>query len=192
MKQRNLASVGAVVWRACGGVRGRAAWRVTSAVPGVVRKADIQIQPAPWVVRSYLVVSAECQLTSPRRAKSTQSRRTGAKSTQTAAKCAKPSICFRCCPVRYSSRDLALAVASVAGFQIVYRLSISLRWLRRTSPRCGPGPVSLASRHPSLMPRRPAPFHQSLPWPQAILHLLLHCTAVPPPRRCAAAPPRAR
>jgi len=40
----------AVVWRLCGGVRGRAAWRVTSAVPGVVRKADIQFQPAPWVV----------------------------------------------------------------------------------------------------------------------------------------------
>ena len=45
MKQRNLASVGAVVWRLCGGVRGRAAWRVTSAVPGVVRKADIQFNP---------------------------------------------------------------------------------------------------------------------------------------------------
>jgi hypothetical protein len=30
------------------------------------------------------------------------------------------------------------------------------------------------------IPRRPAPFHQSMPWPQP-MHLLLHCTAVPPP-----------
>jgi len=44
-----------VVWRLCGGVRGRAAWRVTSAVPGLVRKADIQFQPAPWVVPRRLV-----------------------------------------------------------------------------------------------------------------------------------------
>ena len=44
----------AVVWRLCGGVRGRAAWRVRSAVPGVVRKADIQFNPPRG---SYLVVS---------------------------------------------------------------------------------------------------------------------------------------
>jgi len=73
---------GALVWRLCGGVRERAAWRVTSAVPGVVRKADIQIQPAPR--GSYLVVWRECQLTSPRRVKSTQSRYKGGKSTQSA------------------------------------------------------------------------------------------------------------
>ena len=64
----------AVVWRLCGGVRGRAAWRVTSAVPGVVRKADIQFNPPRG---SYLVVSRECQLTSLPTGKVNSSRSTG-------------------------------------------------------------------------------------------------------------------
>ena len=64
-----------VVWRLCGGVRGRAAWRVTSAVPGVVRKADIQFQPAPWVVPRRLVrVSVDFP---PKGKVKTQSRSTG-------------------------------------------------------------------------------------------------------------------
>jgi len=65
MKQRNLACGGVRLSGGCAGACGgvhRAAWRVTSAVPGVVRKADIQFNPPRG---SYLVVSRECQLTSP-------------------------------------------------------------------------------------------------------------------------------
>ena len=66
----------AVVWRLCGGVRGRAAWRVTSAVPGVVRKADIQFQPAPWVVPRRLVRVSRVDFP-PKGKVKTQSRSTG-------------------------------------------------------------------------------------------------------------------
>ena len=57
MKQRNLACGGVRLSGGCAGACGgvhRAAWRVTSAVPGVVRKADIQFNPPRG---SYLVVS---------------------------------------------------------------------------------------------------------------------------------------
>jgi hypothetical protein len=147
----------AVVWRLCGGVRGRAAWRVTLAVPGVVRKADIQFNPPRG---SYLVVSGvsvdfppdgqsqlkrrlrpprrteqrthlRCSLTGPRitvlcprewrRAQSlpatfrvftpesfgSTKELSCHPDSRESAECAKPSICFRCCPDRYSSRDLA-------------------------------------------------------------------------------------
>ena len=109
-------------------VRGRAgacSWRVTSAVPGVVRKADIQIQPAPWVVPRRLGrVSVDLPPTGKVNSKPLHRGKVNSnrgKVRQTIY------LLFRL-PGKYSSGDLALAVA---GYQIV-QISVSV-WAATTS-----------------------------------------------------------